>query len=333
MTKLVRRSRKGFTLIELLVVISIIAVLVGLLLPGVQKIRAAAARMTCQNNLKQMGLALANFDNTNGKLPAALIHSGALTSPQSYKGYVGPEVSYKTQGPTPLSTRLVYNHSGFVALLPYIEQAPLFSNYDYSTMTTSWPTPLPAGASAGPAGTNAANVTGKYIKIYTCPSDDQPADGTGLSNYLFNTAGFDETSPPWDFTTKTTRGAFGNDGAVAIGRVMDGTSTTIAIGESTQLHYAASPATSPSPMWGGGGYGAVHGVISGAANTPNYPTGLCGTNKKCSGQSIFSSNHGGITNFVFLDGSVRSLRDTIDATTWIALGTVAGNEVVSDTDL
>jgi len=319
MTKLVRRSRQAFTLIELLVVISIIAVLVGLLLPGVQKIRAAAARMSCQNNLKQMGLALANFDNTNGKLPAAVIHCGGMNQPAAapgnYPPYVGPEVSYKGQA------RKTMNHSGFVALLPYIEQGPLFSNYDYSSMTIDW-SPGTNTTKGAVSATNFSNVTSYYIKLYTCPSDDQPAQGTGLSNYLFNTAIYDETSPPWDLTAKTSRGAFGNDGAVALGRVTDGTSTTIGIGESTQLHYVAS-GTSPSPLWGGGAYGAVHGVVSGSTNTPNYPTGLCGGSKKCSGQSIFSSNHGGISNFVFLDGSVRSIRDTVDPITWAALGTVA----------
>jgi len=161
------RSRRAFTLIELLVVIAIIAILIGLLLPAVQKVRDAAARMSCQNNLKQMGLALHNFaDKANGRLPAALIHSGRYNNP-SGKPYEGPEVSYKGQ------QYVVYNHTGFVALLPYIEQDNLFKQYNYGYVASSSnPYGLPLGPDPSPNPNRI--VAQQFVKIYQCPSDDNP---------------------------------------------------------------------------------------------------------------------------------------------------------------
>src|SRR4051794_16801896 len=107
------KPRRGFTLIELLVVIAIIAVLIGLLLPAVQKARDAALRSHCSSNLRQIGVALHSYQNDLGRFPAAKIHSGAAGLGQA--NYVGPEANYSGQ---PFK---IYNHTGWVALLPYVE--------------------------------------------------------------------------------------------------------------------------------------------------------------------------------------------------------------------
>jgi prepilin-type N-terminal cleavage/methylation domain-containing protein/prepilin-type processing-associated H-X9-DG protein len=339
--------RCGFTLIELLVVIAIIGVLIGLLVPAVQRVLATSKRSECQNNLHQMGLALAQFDTTHKRLPAAMIHSGRYSNSTTsghpemfilanYKPYVGPEVSYKGQ------PYRIYNHTGFVALLPYLEQENLFKQYRYDMVSSS---SSPYGIPVGPAGSDNPNyaVADTYLKIYTCPADeDPPPDQTRhpmdssdfyemvsarRSNYLFNTGDYDDYSADWSQTLRSARGPFGNNGATSIARVSDGTSNTIAIGESLQRHTSSIY----GPYWGTGTHTAVHGLTYNAEWTPNYPYGPCwdDAEAKCTYAWGFSSNHSGVTNFVFLDGSVHPIRDGVDPGVFRALGTPDGGEVIN----
>jgi prepilin-type N-terminal cleavage/methylation domain-containing protein/prepilin-type processing-associated H-X9-DG protein len=173
-----RLRKKGFTLIELLVVIAIIAILIGLLLPAVQKVREAAARMSCSNNLHQISLGAHNYQSTYNKLPPGVVispNSGQPTDP--WNGWV-----YRQPFSGPYTSVLTY-------LLPFVEQDNVFKQiqsydptlFDFNTFSGAW-----AYAANSPNGTyGPPDTTGKYtnhtsfpawatahVKIYECPSDN-----------------------------------------------------------------------------------------------------------------------------------------------------------------
>jgi prepilin-type N-terminal cleavage/methylation domain-containing protein/prepilin-type processing-associated H-X9-DG protein len=339
----VRALRRAFTLIELLVVIAIIAVLIGLLLPAVQKVREAAARMSCQNNLKQMGIAVQSYHDSNGSLPPAIVNSGrwsaGASAPASLSWYPSDGVWY------------VYNHSGFVLMLPYLEQDPLYKKYDFTTPgSLSSPYGVSLPPTAGNLTANSPNglVQSTKVKVFVCPSDKDPPDvvvsntgstdfyqrpNTGRSNYLFSAGGLTDYNGPNDWNNLTVAGAFGHNTHVKLAEVRDGTSNTIAIGESVQIKQGSGTSSSFGPYWGSGTHTATIGYTPNGdprfnINTP-FST-ACTTGPQCVYAWTFSSYHSGGANFVFCDGSVKFITNAIPYATFFALNTRAGGEVLGN---
>jgi prepilin-type N-terminal cleavage/methylation domain-containing protein/prepilin-type processing-associated H-X9-DG protein len=346
---------RGFTLIELLVVIAIIAVLIGLLLPAVQTVREAAARMSCQNNLKQIGLALHNYHDVNGKFPPAKINSGSAQDPTKnfYQGKAGTLTGRTWSNGLPVAK--VYSHTGFTLLLPFIEQDNLYKQYDFSVPSTheSWdgynnahvPGDL-ANFPNGVTGTTNEAVVSTYLKVYTCPSDENPppldsyslsggywaysGPGQRRSNYLFNC--YFATDYSSSYSASGTAGPFGTNGAASLTQIRDGTSNTIAVGEAKQQQCSSYF----GPRWGSGVHTSVHGYVGDYHWHINYPAGgpLCGwpasdPHAKLQYAWGFGSWHTNGANFVFCDGSVHFLPDSMSFPVFQALCSINGGEVVS----
>jgi prepilin-type N-terminal cleavage/methylation domain-containing protein/prepilin-type processing-associated H-X9-DG protein len=355
MGRLRSRSR-GFTLIELLVVIAIIAILIGLLVPAVQKVREAAARASCTNNLKQIGIALHAYHNTFGKLPPAKINSGSYACYNPAGVFVGA-ANYNYYPNKPYK---VYNHTGFTLLLPYIEQAPLYKqyNFDLPASNSCWNVVTPQEASPYPlsqkylanypngvTGTTNAAVVATPIPTYTCPADTNPpaidnntnppygpyASTGARSNYLFSCGDADDYSGPYK-PTNGGAGMFGINGAARFSDVRDGTSNTLMVGESRQLGVSSSY----GPRWGSGTHTSVTGLVYindawTAINYPYSPTSS-GITAQLQYAWVFGSWHNGGANFVFGDGSVHFLSDSTSLATLYALATIAGGESVAIPD-
>jgi prepilin-type processing-associated H-X9-DG protein len=322
-------------LIELLVVIAIIAILIGLLLPAVQKVREAASRMTCQNNLKQLGLGLHNYHDTVGQLPPG----GANDQADFFGSGAGGSGQWGS--------------SWMVYILPYIEQQNLYQKWQFSS-------------SSGAFNSNDnAVASGVIIKTYLCPSSPMPKSpapsqpGSFLANYVAIggavpglIAGYNETRS----NTLPCAGIVGAGGVlfpnskVQLTAITDGTSNTIAISEHANFLKdtgGVMQAWQASQIWGwylgvkSPGQPPNFDNNGGDNREPNMTTiryqinytpaggwtndiagGGVGFGGNCVGANIpLNSAHTNGVNVVFCDGSVRFLTSTTALSTLAQLAT------------
>ncbi|MGL4424429.1 MAG: DUF1559 domain-containing protein [Gemmataceae bacterium] len=335
-------SRRGFTLIELLVVIAIIAILIGLLLPAVQKVREAAARTTCQNNMKQLGLATMNYESALQFFPVgwqAPVPVGTWSSPT----LVNSDLSHAgILNETPRFTNLN------VELLPYFEQDNLQKTWNYLDNTKNLRN---ASNPNGPAG--------QVIKVLLCPSsvlaENPQAIVSGNTYGLNSYAGVAGIKAFRAFKNTSTH-VISNDGVfyinsrVRMSGIPDGNSNTALFGERNHKDLVFDRMYTNFPLKGWSGWAwcdqpnAIGDYLVGAVREINWTlekeearqgTPLTGANSSSNPWvqlrlSTMGSTHPGGANVVMADGSVRYFKDTLDLRVLQAYVTRAGGEVIND---
>ena len=223
--------RAGFTLVELLVVIAIIGILVGLLLPAVQAAREAARRMQCSNNLKQLGLALFNYESTYKTFPPRKAGTGTRTNP--------PGITANAFAGTNRSIHNGERLSAFVLLLPYFEQSALYTKIQAGDQSGT--DPLGVIAVGGPAAWQNWVVWRVSPTNLLCPSDGpvfNAPTNTQQNNYAFSLG--DSVADVRDGTTL--RGLFSLRIGSKIGDITDGTSNTVALSEKLKCSFGGTVA-------------------------------------------------------------------------------------------
>ena len=309
--------RRGFTLIELLVVIAIIAILIALLVPAVQKVRDAAARTQCQNNLKQWAVAMHNFHDVNKRLPLGSSSSG---------------------------TTGLRRQTWVRFLWPYVEQSVLSAKDDMRQ-----PFHDPPGTIWG----TLQGLCGARVPIYLCPNDTGKIDqNQGMyqrtrGNYMINwgnTLYGDTRAAPLGTGTRDKWGPFyhingsrATPGIVRLNTITDGTANTLMLSESL-LALVLSDNDWRGDIHNDDGFFRFHTVTTPNSTAPDLvssttffrvnddplmPVAL-GNPQRAAARS----RHSGGVNAALCDGSIRFVRNGIDLATWQALGSMSGGEII-----
>jgi prepilin-type N-terminal cleavage/methylation domain-containing protein/prepilin-type processing-associated H-X9-DG protein len=309
-----RRRRSAFTLIELLVVIAIIAVLIGLLLPAVQKVREASARAKCQNNLKQLMLALVNHHDTKGSFPKGLVWNNSTYYDVPRSGW---------------------NYSIF----PFMEQDSVYKLLPASAGSQQWEPWWSAEA------TSAGGPTRIVIDTWLCPSDDGALTETQqwgvftLGNYHAFFGGMNLGGAL--AANASQRAALGVNWGARLTDITDGRSNTMVLGE--YLRSRGGPLDQRGLVWGDQpGYGNIYTQLSPNSSSPDLIyVGWCDNkpafNLPCiqgdsgpNNTAAARSRHTGGVNVALADGSVHFINQNVDLlSVWRPMATIAGNETVA----
>jgi len=322
-------ARRGFTLIELLVVIAIIAVLIALLLPAVQAAREAARRIQCTNNLKQLGIALHNYESSIGSFPSGEISTllnPNWTIPAGNCNAAPPEL-----GP---------GWGLFALAFPYLEQQNLAnaSNFDLGIA-------------------NPANLTvrGTTVSLYVCPSDSPPAkvamfdcgnppsagntpvallSDLAPSSYVGVLGGGNKNNPDplcGCYEWQPFNGTFHRNSRIRIADVTDGTSNTVGVGErdnrfvlSSWVGVLPDAEVIYNPARGLGCKNFRPAITAIVVHSRQYTV-----NRPDASPAAFHTQHPGGGNFLFMDASVRFIKDSVSLDTMRALCTRNYAEIVS----